>query len=108
MSSFFTRIPIPPFNPWYGEERVLHRLQRSFMNAKPKREQPQAAQSSSQETQPLVPISSWTSIAIGITTYVFEESEAAIRQSGLVPEWVSYPAERPGNGIAVPANHAFP
>lgn len=86
----------------------MHRLQRSFMNAKPKREPLQAAQSSSQETQPLVPISSWTSIAIGITTYVFEESEAAIRQSGLVPEWVSYPAERPGNGIAVPANHAFP
>lgn len=78
------------------------------MNAKPKRESPQAAQSSSQKKHSLVPISHWTSVAIGITAYVFEESEAAIRQSGLVPDWVSYPAQRPGNGIAVPANHAFP
>ncbi len=77
------------------------------MKAKPKRESLQAAKSL-QAAQPLIPISYWTSAAIGITAYVFEESEAAIRQSGLVPEWVSYPAERAGNGIAVPAHHVFP
>ena len=77
------------------------------MKAKPKRESPQAAKSL-QAAQPLKPISYWTSAAIGITAYVFEESEATIRQSGLVPEWVSYPAERAGNGIAVPAHHLFP
>ncbi|SOD42207.1 hypothetical protein [Nitrosovibrio sp. Nv4] len=78
------------------------------MNAKPKRQAPQVDNFSSETTQPLKPISSWTSAAIGITAYIFEESEAAIRESGLVPEWVSYPADGPGNGIAVPAHHAFP
>ena len=77
------------------------------MKAKPKPESLQAAKYL-QAAQPLIPISYWTSAAIGITAYVFEESEAAIRQSGLVPEWVSYPAERAGNGIAVPAHHLFP
>ena len=78
------------------------------MNAKPKRQAPQVVNLNSKTTQPLRPISSWTSAAIGITAYIFEESEAAIRESGLVPEWVSYPAAGPGNGIAVPAHHAFP
>ncbi|SDA09903.1 hypothetical protein SAMN05216428_10155 [Nitrosospira sp. Nsp11] len=77
------------------------------MKAKPKRESLQAAKSL-QAAQPLIPISYWTSAAIGITAYVFEESEVTIRQSGLVPEWVSYPAESAGNGIAVPAHHVFP
>ena len=77
------------------------------MKAKPKRESLQTAKPL--RTAPsLIPISYWTSAAIGITAYIFEESEAAIRQSGLVPEWVSYPAERAGNGIAVPAHHVFP
>ena len=44
---------------------------------------------------------------MGITAYVFEESETSIRESGLVPEWVHYPSE-PGNGVAVPAHHIFP
>ena len=70
------------------------------MKAKPKRESLQAAKSL-QAAQPLIPISYWTSAAIGITAYVFEESEATIRQSGLVPEWVSYPAESAGNGIEI-------
>ena len=44
---------------------------------------------------------------MGITAYVFEESETSIRESGLVPEWVHYPTE-PGNGVAVPVHHIFP
>ncbi|MEO8991869.1 MAG: hypothetical protein ABI284_01265 [Nitrosospira sp.] len=77
------------------------------MKAKPKRESLQAAKSI-QAAQPLIPISYWTSAAIGIMAYIYEESEATIRQSGLVPEWVSYPADSAGNGIAVPAHHVFP
>lgn len=83
------------------------------MKAKPKRESLQAAKSSEssqplQATQSLIPISYWTSAAIGITAYIFEESEVAIRQSGLVPEWVNFPAELAGSGIAIPAHHVFP
>jgi hypothetical protein len=77
------------------------------MTAKPKRESAQVTQSTRQ-AQPLIPISHWKSDAIGVTAYVYEESEAAIRQSGLVPEWVGYPAEHPGAGFAVPAHHFFP
>lgn len=81
------------------------------MKARPKRKSLQAEsipESIPEAAQPLIPISCWRSAAIGITAYVFEESEAIIRQSGLVPEWVSYPAARAGNGIAVPAHHTFP
>ncbi len=78
------------------------------MKAKPKRAANQAAQPIPQAPLPLVPISQWKSDAIGVTAYVYEESETAIRQSGLVPEWVGYPTERPGSGIAVPAHHIFP
>lgn len=63
--------------------------------------------SSTQAVQPLVPVDCWRSGAMGITAYVFEESETSIRESGLVPEWVTYPAE-PGSGVAVPAHHVFP
>jgi len=77
------------------------------MKAKPRR-MPQIAKSLPQATLSLMPISHWRSDAIGVTAYIYEESEAAIRQSGLVPAWVGYPAECPGAGIAVPAHHFFP
>lgn len=79
------------------------------MTAKPKRASSgQAERSAPQVAQPLIPISLWKSDAIGVTAYVYEEPEAVLRQSGLVPEWVGYPPERPGSGIAVPAHHFFP
>ncbi|MBA4143177.1 MAG: hypothetical protein H0X43_09290 [Nitrosospira sp.] len=77
------------------------------MKAKPKPIPTQASISRPHANQPLLPLNCWRSAAIGISAYVFEESEAAIRRSGLVPEWVSYPT-KPGSGIAVPAHHAFP
>ena len=76
------------------------------MKAKPKRESTHTSDSTSQATRPLVPVDCWRSGAMGITAYVFEESETSIRESGLVPEWVTYPVE-PGNGVAVPAHHIF-
>ncbi len=88
-------------------ESESERLQRSLMKAKPKREPLEGSESDSQAAQPFVPINCWQSAAIGITAYIFEESEAAIRQSGLVPDWVSYPND-PGAGVAVPAHHDFP
>lgn len=78
------------------------------MNAEPKRAPAQAAKSTPRVAPPLMPAGHWKSDAIGITAYVFEESEATLRQSGLVPEWVGYPPESPGSGIAVPAHHFFP
>ncbi|ODT79974.1 MAG: hypothetical protein ABS69_06915 [Nitrosomonadales bacterium SCN 54-20] len=77
------------------------------MNAKPKPEPLKGAQPTPQPTQPPIPISCWTSAAIGITTYIFEESEEALRQSGLVPDWLGYPGD-PGHGVAVPAHPDFP
>lgn len=79
------------------------------MNAEPKREplQPEQAGTPATRSLPLTPVGCWRSAAIGITAYVFEESETAIRQSGLVPEWINYPSD-PGNGVAVPAHHDFP
>lgn len=77
------------------------------MNAKPEREPLKGAKSSPQMTQPPIPLSCWRSAAIGITAYIFEESEATLRQSGLVPDWLSYPND-PGHGVAVPAHHDFP
>lgn len=77
------------------------------MKAKPNRESIQGSSSNSQAVQPLMPVDCWRSAAMGITAYVFEESETSIRESGLVPEWVHYPSE-PGNGVAVPAHHIFP
>ena len=76
------------------------------MKAKPNRESIQGSSSNSQAVQPLTPVDCWRSAAMGITAYVFEESETSIRESGLVPEWVHYPSE-PGNGVAVPAHHIF-
>ncbi|MDN5881750.1 MAG: hypothetical protein L0H37_05185 [Nitrosospira sp.] len=78
------------------------------MKAKPRRVRPLIVKPLPRATLPLVPISRWRSDAIGVTAYVYEESEAAIRQSGLVPAWVGYPSERPGAGVAVPAHHFFP
>ncbi len=78
------------------------------MKAKPRHVPPQIVESLLQATRPLMPISHWRSDAIGVIAYVYEESEAVIRQSGLVPVWVGYPNERPGAGIAVPAHHLFP
>lgn len=78
------------------------------MKTEPKPVSQQAAQSVPQAAPLLTPISHWKSDAIGIIAYVFEESEATLRLSGLVPEWTGYPPERPGAGIAVPAHHSFP
>jgi hypothetical protein len=78
------------------------------MKAEPKRVPAQVAKSIPQAAPLLMPISYWKSAAIGVTAYVFEASESAIRQSGWVPEWVGYPDETPGSGIAVPAHHLFP
>lgn len=80
------------------------------MKAKPKRGSAHVTQSFLPGGAPvaLIPISQWKSDAIGVTAYIYEESEAAIRQSGLVPEWVGYPTQCPGSGIAVPAHHFFP
>jgi hypothetical protein len=77
------------------------------MKAKPNRESIQGSSSNSRAVQPLMPVDCWRSAAMGITAYVFEESETSIRESGLVPEWVHYPSEA-GNGVAVPAHHIFP
>lgn len=77
------------------------------MKAKPKRALTQVSSYNTSETQSLVPVGCWRSAAIGITAYVFEETEATIRHSGLVPEWIAYPTI-PGSGIAVPAHHTFP
>jgi hypothetical protein len=78
------------------------------MKAEPKRVPAQVAKSIPQAAPLLMPISNWKSAAIGVTAYVFEASESTIRQSGWVPEWVGYPDETPGSGIAVPAHHLFP
>ena len=78
------------------------------MKARPKRSPTKATQPTLQASLQLIPISQWKSDAIGVTAYVYEESETVIRQSGFVPEWVGYPTERPGSGIAVPAHPIFP
>ncbi|ARO88309.1 hypothetical protein EBAPG3_011260 [Nitrosospira lacus] len=78
------------------------------MEPEPRRVYAKAVKSISQKAPLLMPINRWKSDAIGITAYVFEESETTLRQSGLVPEWVGYPPECPGAGIAVPAHHSFP
>jgi len=77
------------------------------MNAKPRRVAAQVSKSSSQAATTLIPVGYWRSAAIGVTAYVFEESEATLRECGLVPEWINYP-QKPGAGIAVPAHHHFP
>ena len=99
--------PIQIFPSGHHRESESERLQRSLMKAKPKREPIEGVKSSPQAAQPPIPISCWRSAAIGITAYIFEESEIAIRQSGLVPDWVNYPDD-PGAGVAVPAHHDFP
>lgn len=77
------------------------------MNPKPRRIAVHISKSNPQSVQTLVPVSQWRSAAIGVTAYVFEESEITLRQCGLVPDWINYP-KRPGAGIAVPAHHHFP
>ncbi|SEL13859.1 hypothetical protein [Nitrosovibrio tenuis] len=77
------------------------------MNPKPRRIAVHVSQSSPQASHTLIPVSQWKSAAIGVTAYVFEESEATLRQCGLIPDWINYP-HRPGGGIAVPAHHHFP
>jgi hypothetical protein len=78
------------------------------MNAEPKRASGQMGNPIPQVSPLLMPISHWKSDAIGITAYIFEESESDIRLSGWVPEWVGYPGGTPGSGIAVPAHPLFP
>lgn len=77
------------------------------MNPRPRRIAVHVSKSGPQAAQTLIPVNQWKSSAIGVTAYVFEESEITLRQSGLVPDWIKYP-ERPGAGIAVPAHHHFP
>lgn len=79
------------------------------MNPRPRRIAVHASKASShpEAAQTLKPVSQWKSAAIGVTAYIYEESEITLRQSGLVPDWIKYP-ERPGAGIAVPAHHHFP
>lgn len=78
------------------------------MKAEPKRTPAKPEASDPQEVPLLMPISYWKSDAIGITAYIFEESESIIRKTRWVPEWTGYPGKIPGAGIAVPAHHLFP
>jgi hypothetical protein len=78
------------------------------MKAEPKRTSAHIAKSIPRSAMRPMPIGHWKSNAIGVTAYIFEESESVIRQSGWVPEWVGYPDETPGSGIAVPAHQLFP
>lgn len=48
----------------------------------------------------LLPIARWKSEILGML-YKYEETEAALRQSGIVPEWVYYP-KRIGTGSISP------
>lgn len=77
------------------------------MNAKPRRMPAQVSKPTLQAVQTLKPVGHWRSAAVGVTAYIFEETEATLRECGLVPDWIKYP-ERPGAGIAVPAHHHFP
>ena len=77
------------------------------MNPKPRRIAVHVAKADSEGALALIPVGYWKSAAIGVTAYIFEETEATLRECGLVPDWIKYP-ERPGAGIAVPAHHHFP
>lgn len=77
------------------------------MNPRPRRIAVHFSKSGSEGTLTLRPVGHWKSAAIGVTAYIFEETEATLRECGLVPDWIKYP-ERPGAGIAVPAHHHFP
>jgi hypothetical protein len=77
------------------------------MNPKPRRVPVPVSKSISQAIQTLKPVGHWKSAAVGVTAYIFEETEATLRECGLVPTWIKYP-ERAGAGIAVPAHHHFP
>jgi len=77
------------------------------MNPKPRRIAVHVAKAGSEGSLALIPVGYWKSAAIGVTAYIFEETEATLRECGLVPDWIRYP-ERPGAGIAVPAHHHFP
>ena len=77
------------------------------MNPKHRRIAVHISKSGSEGTLTLRPVGHWKSAAIGVTAYIFEETEATLRECGLVPDWIKYP-ERPGAGIAVPAHHHFP
>jgi hypothetical protein len=48
----------------------------------------------------LRPIGRWKSEILGML-YKYEETETALRQSGIVPEWVNYP-KRVGSGSIAP------
>ena len=77
------------------------------MNPRPRRIAVHISKSGSEGALTLRPVGHWKSAAIGVTAYIFEETEATLRECGLVPDWIKYP-ERPGAGIAVPAHHHFP
>jgi hypothetical protein len=48
----------------------------------------------------LLPVARWKSEILGML-YKYEETETALRQSGIVPEWVNYP-KRAGTGSISP------
>jgi hypothetical protein len=48
----------------------------------------------------LLPVARWKSEILGML-YKYEETETALRQSGIVPEWVNYP-KRIGSGSIAP------
>ena len=48
----------------------------------------------------LLPVGRWKSEILGML-YKYEETETALRQSGIVPEWVNYP-KRTGSGSIAP------
>ena len=48
----------------------------------------------------LLPVGRWKSEILGML-YKYEETETALRQSGIVPEWVNYP-KRIGSGSIAP------
>ena len=77
------------------------------MNAKPRRVTAQVSKATSLAIQTLKPVGHWQSAAVGVTAYIFEETEATFRECGLIPDWIKYP-QKPGAGIAVPAHHHFP
>jgi hypothetical protein len=77
------------------------------MNPRPRRIAVHISNSGAERALTLRPVGHWKSAAIGVTAYIFEETEATLRECGLVPDWIKYP-ERPGAGIAVPAHHHFP
>ena len=52
----------------------------------------------------LLPVGRWKSEILGML-YKYEETETALRQSGIVPEWVNYPKSIGSGSIAPKPNY---